>query len=41
MDDVARLAGVSLKSVSRVINAEPHVSARLRERVDAAIAALN
>ena len=41
MDDVARLAGVSLKSVSRVINAEPHVSARLRERVDAAISALN
>ncbi|SMC32965.1 transcriptional regulator, LacI family [Novosphingobium sp. B1] len=41
MDDVARLAGVSLKSVSRVINAEPHVSARLREKVEAAISALN
>ena len=39
--DVARLAGVSAKSVSRVINAEPHVSARLRARVEAAIAQLN
>lgn len=41
MEDVARLAGVSLKSVSRVINREPHVSPKLREKVDAAIAALN
>lgn len=41
MADVARIAGVSLKSVSRVINNEPHVSARLRERVEAAVAALD
>lgn len=41
MEDVARLAGVSLKSVSRVINAEPHVSARLRAKVEAAIAELH
>lgn len=41
MEDVARLAGVSLKSVSRVINAEPHVSAKLRAKVEAAIAELN
>lgn len=40
MDDVARLAGVSLKSVSRVVNREPHVSQKLRAKVDAAIAAL-
>lgn len=41
MDDVARLSGVSLKSVSRVINGEPHVSATLRAKVEAAIAELN
>ncbi|ABD26168.1 transcriptional regulator, LacI family [Novosphingobium aromaticivorans DSM 12444] len=41
MEDVAKLAGVSLKSVSRVINAEPHVSAKLRAKVEAAIAELN
>lgn len=41
MSDVAREAGVSIKSVSRVINNEPHVTARLRERVEAAIAKLN
>ena len=40
MDDVAREAGVSLKSVSRVINDEPHVSARLRAQVEMAIARL-
>ena len=40
MADVAAQAGVSLKSVSRVINNEPHVSPRLRARVEAAIAAL-
>ena len=41
MVDVAATAGVSLKSVSRVINNEPHVSARLRAKVEAAIAALD
>lgn len=41
MEDVARLSGVSLKSVSRVINGEPHVSASLKAKVDAAIAQLN
>ena len=40
MHDVAGLAGVSIKSVSRVINREPHVSAKLRAKVDAAIAQL-
>lgn len=41
MQDVAALAGVSIKSVSRVINAEPHVSAKLREKVERAIEELN
>lgn len=41
MADVAMRAGVSLKSVSRVINDEPHVSARLRQKVEAAIAELD
>lgn len=40
MNDVADCAGVSIKSVSRVINNEPHVSARLRARVEQAIAQL-
>ena len=39
MQDVARLAGVSFKSVSRVINAEPHVSEKLRSKIQAAIGA--
>ncbi|MDT0445533.1 LacI family DNA-binding transcriptional regulator [Streptomyces johnsoniae] len=33
MADVARSAGVSQKTVSRVVNGEPHVSQALRERV--------
>lgn len=37
MRDVAALAGVSLKTVSRVINAEPGVSAALTSKVYAAI----
>jgi LacI family transcriptional regulator len=41
MTDVADAAGVSLKSVSRVINNEPHVSPKLRAKVEAAIAALH
>ena len=40
MRDVAEPAGVSLKTVSRVINAEAGVAAATAERVDAAIAAL-
>ena len=31
--DVARLAGVSMKTVSRVLNAEPHVREAVREKV--------
>jgi len=38
--DVARLAGVSIKTVSRVVNREPNVRAELRGKVDAAIAQL-
>lgn len=41
MADVAAMAGVSLKSVSRVINNEPHISAKLRSSVEAAIQALD
>ena len=33
MADVARHAGVSLKTVSRVVNQEPHVSAAVQRRV--------
>jgi LacI family transcriptional regulator len=40
MRDVAELAGVSLKTVSRVINEEPGVAAHTAERVGAAIAEL-
>ncbi|WP_375286740.1 LacI family DNA-binding transcriptional regulator [Sphingomonas sp.] len=39
--DVGRHAGVSAKTVSRVFNAEPHVSEALRERVHAAAKELN
>ena len=38
--DVARLAGVSIKTVSRVINDEPHVRPETAEKVNVAIAAL-
>ncbi|HWU69817.1 MAG TPA: LacI family DNA-binding transcriptional regulator, partial [Pseudoxanthomonas sp.] len=38
--DVAEQAGVSLKTVSRVINNEPSVHARTREKVQRAIDAL-
>jgi len=41
MREVAALAGVSLKTVSRVINAEPGVSAELATRVGAAIERLD
>lgn len=39
--DVARLAGVSFKSVSRVVNGEPNVGPDLRRRIEAAIRELN
>jgi LacI family transcriptional regulator len=39
--DVAKLAGVSIKTVSRVVNREPHVRAKTQQRVDQAIAELN
>jgi len=39
--DVARLAGVSIKTVSRVINREPHVRPATQQRVDRAIAELD
>ena len=39
--DVARVAGVSFKTVSNVINDYPHVSAATRARVLAAIAELD
>ncbi len=38
--DVARMAGCSIKTVSRVINNEPHVTQELRKKVQAAIRAL-
>lgn len=41
MLDVAVAAGVSPKTVSRVVNGEPHVSDRVRARVEAAIAELD
>jgi LacI family transcriptional regulator len=39
--EVAELAGVSIKTVSRVVNHEPNVRESTRERVDRAIAKLN
>ncbi len=40
LNDVARRAGVSAKTVSRVVNGEPNVSEGVRESVGLAIAAL-
>lgn len=40
INDVAALAGVSIKSVSRVLNNEPHVREALRQRVLAAASTL-
>ena len=39
--DVAALAGVGIKTVSRVINDEANVSPQMRERVERAVMALN
>jgi len=39
--DVADLAGVSIKTVSRVVNSEPHVRPATKARVDLAIEKLN
>jgi len=39
--DVAKLAGVSIKTVSRVVNHEPNVRSTTRERVEKAVAELN
>lgn len=41
IDDVARLAGVSIKTVSRVVNREPNVRETTRTRVESAIAELD
>jgi LacI family transcriptional regulator len=41
IDDVAELAGVSIKTVSRVVNEEPNVRDVTRARVEQAIARLN
>ncbi|PRY68401.1 LacI family transcriptional regulator [Glaciihabitans tibetensis] len=41
MVDVAKLSGVSQKTVSRVVNGEPHVSSEVQAKVLAAIAILN
>ncbi|MEU7676341.1 LacI family DNA-binding transcriptional regulator [Micromonospora taraxaci] len=40
LKDVARLAGVSIKTVSNVVNGYPHVSAEVRRRVEAAVVQL-
>lgn len=39
--DVAALAGVGIKTVSRVINHEPNVSPQMHDRVERAVRALN
>jgi len=41
IDDVAARAGVSIKTVSRVVNKEPNVREKTREKVQEAIRALN
>jgi LacI family transcriptional regulator len=41
IDDVAELAGVSIKTVSRVVNDEPNVRESTREKVEKAVAQLN
>ena len=41
IEDVAKVAGVSMKTVSRVLNQEPNVSERTHKRVQAAVEKLN
>lgn len=41
IDDVAQLAGVSIKTVSRVVNREPNVREATRDKVEKAISRLN
>jgi LacI family transcriptional regulator len=41
IDDVAEQAGVSIKTVSRVINREPNVRGSTRDKVEGVIAKLN
>ncbi|PRY50263.1 LacI family transcriptional regulator, partial [Knoellia remsis] len=41
MRDVAALAGVSIKTVSRVVNGEPGVAVAVRERVQDAVQRLD
>lgn len=41
IDDVATMAGVSIKTVSRVVNNEPNVREGTRQRVQKAVAKLN
>ena len=41
IEDVASLAGVSIKTVSRVVNREPNVRVSTKEKVDKAIQALD
>ena len=41
IDDVAALAGVSIKTVSRVVNREPNVRQATRDKVEQAISELN
>ena len=41
IDHVAKLAGVSMKTVSRVVNREPNVRESTKAKVEAAIAELN
>ncbi len=40
IEDVSRVAGVSIKTVSRVLNAEKYVAAATREKVEKAVAEL-
>ncbi len=41
LEDIARMAGVSRSTVSRVVNGEPHVNERTRRKVQDAIQSVN